>query len=56
MLEILALLSEVAQLDTTVLIHGETGVGKELLARTLHFAGPRAGEAVRRGQLRRDPR
>ena len=41
MLEILALLREIAQLDTTVLIHGETGVGKELLARTLHFAGPR---------------
>jgi len=41
MLEILALLREVAQIDTTVLIHGETGVGKELHARTLHFAGPR---------------
>ena len=41
MLEILALLHEVAQLHTTVLIHGETGVGKELLARTLHFSGPR---------------
>jgi transcriptional regulator with GAF, ATPase, and Fis domain len=41
MLEILGVLREVAQIDTTVLIHGETGVGKELLARTLHFSGPR---------------
>ena len=32
----------VADLDTTVLIHGETGVGKELLARSVHFSGARS--------------
>ena len=28
-------------LSTTVLIHGESGTGKELVARHIHFAGPR---------------
>jgi DNA-binding NtrC family response regulator len=41
MAEVFELLASVAQLDTTVLIHGETGVGKELLARSVHFSGPR---------------
>jgi two-component system response regulator GlrR len=41
MLEILGLLREVARLDTTILLYGETGVGKELLARSLHFSGSR---------------
>jgi DNA-binding NtrC family response regulator len=39
--EVFDLLRSVAELDTTVLIHGETGVGKELLARSVHFSGTR---------------
>jgi DNA-binding NtrC family response regulator len=41
MQEVFDLVSSVAGLDTTVLIHGETGVGKELLARSIHFNGAR---------------
>ncbi len=38
---IFELVQSVVDLDTTVLIHGETGVGKELLARSIHFSGAR---------------
>jgi DNA-binding NtrC family response regulator len=41
MREVFDLLRSVADLDTTVLVHGETGVGKELLARSIHFSGAR---------------
>ncbi len=36
MKNILYQLEQVAPIDTTVLIVGETGVGKEVMARTLH--------------------
>jgi DNA-binding NtrC family response regulator len=39
--EVFELLNSVAHLDTTILIYGETGVGKELLARSVHFSGAR---------------
>ncbi len=35
------LIREVADVDSTVLIRGETGVGKDLVARALHFEGSR---------------
>ena len=41
MREVFELVGSVAALDTTVLLHGETGVGKELLARSIHFSGAR---------------
>jgi two-component system response regulator HydG len=39
---VLQLVKEVGPSDSPVLITGETGVGKEMVARALHSAGPRA--------------
>lgn len=41
MREILTMMEKVAQTQTTVLITGESGVGKEVAARTIHFNSPR---------------
>src|SRR6266571_319449 len=52
------LIAKVAALDITVLLQGESGVGKEVVARAIHLASPRAHrqkpgkfEAVDRGTL-----
>jgi DNA-binding NtrC family response regulator len=43
MKEVLGLAEKAAQSsDTTVLIHGETGTGKELLSEYIHFLSPRS--------------
>ncbi|MCI0529275.1 MAG: sigma-54 dependent transcriptional regulator [Nitrospira sp.] len=44
MLELFSLLESLSQLDTTVLILGETGTGKELVARAIHYNSPRRGQ------------
>jgi transcriptional regulator with PAS, ATPase and Fis domain len=46
MVELLERLDRYASLDTTVLILGETGTGKELAARLLHARSVRAGRAL----------
>jgi transcriptional regulator with GAF, ATPase, and Fis domain len=45
MQKVLAHVSRVAPLDSTVLILGETGTGKELIARAVHARSPRSSKA-----------
>ncbi len=44
MREILDLASEISSLRSTVLIRGDSGTGKELVARAIHFSGDRASK------------
>jgi DNA-binding NtrC family response regulator len=44
MQNLFATLELVAPMNSTVLIHGETGTGKELIARTIHHNSPRADQ------------
>ena len=46
MLEIFSLLETVAPLDSTVLIYGETGTGKELIAKAIHHNSLRCGGSM----------
>ncbi len=41
MLEIYRIIAKVAMTDSTVLIYGQSGTGKELIARAIHFNSPR---------------
>ena len=40
--EVLARIAKLAKADTNVCIYGESGTGKELVARAIHYSGPRA--------------
>ena len=43
-LDMLAAISKIAGYDATVLITGETGSGKELAARAIHYQGKRSNK------------
>ena len=45
MLRLLEQVKMVAQSDVSVLINGQSGTGKEVVAQAIHAASPRAGKA-----------
>ena len=49
---VLEIIQQAARVDVTVLIEGETGTGKDLVARAIHHFSP-GGRALREGELRR---
>ena len=51
MQEIFATIERVAPTRATVLLAGESGVGKDMIARAIHHHSPRARPAVRENQL-----
>ncbi|MDR3152789.1 MAG: sigma 54-interacting transcriptional regulator [Deltaproteobacteria bacterium] len=41
LMKLFRIIGKVAATDSTVMVHGETGTGKELIARAIHLASPR---------------
>ena len=56
MQQVYDVIAQVGPTDATVLITGQSGTGKEMVARALHHAVEARARAVRRGRLRGDSR
>ena len=56
MRQLRAIIVRLANSMAPVMIHGESGSGKELAARAIHDASSRRLQPVRAGELRRDSR
>ncbi len=56
MREVFSRVARVASSSCTVLITGETGTGKELVAQAIHYSGRHATRAAGRRELRGPPR
>jgi transcriptional regulator with GAF, ATPase, and Fis domain len=45
-MKLFRIIGKVAATDSTVMVHGETGTGKELIARAIHLSSPRRGKPM----------
>ena len=54
--KLVKLATQIAASEASVLITGESGVGKEVIARLVHTKSKTGAEALHLGQLRRHPR
>ena len=52
---VMRMVRQVAPLDSPVLLLGETGTGKEVIANAIHYSSSAQGRTVYQGELRRHP-